>query len=358
MSITDEDIRTIPEIKSMIKKEDKYIQDMYNYASDNYDNEIFALREECPYNTDISEDLYIKQVFSWVIPEKIISSLRRTILSEFIEKYVAREDPDVAERLSKMGDVIRGPFQIIDSSHFPLIAVKHLESSREFIVISRVQVLHKNTTQYRKGEIIDGRIYPWWGKYYMFNGVLTIRENDYELFKHTGIITNPNILLESYERAQISKYESIYIQPGTKLLSAMNKFPSYWVDAMCSAIGIDTGIVSVKRDKIREIRDKLATGYALKLLRENFKDDQISAIKKIRDNGWIIKYGLLSKQFSTDISLFWNEHKPESDIGILRLYGFVIVGKLLMGSRYYKVALIPIEIRSQVEEFFSSIDNK
>ena len=353
ISISEDDIDKIPEIKRLIMKENRYIQALYDYAMENYKDDFYLYRDECPDNTNVSGELYFKQVYTWLVTEKVLPSRKRTILEEFVEKYVVQEDPDLAEGLSRMGDVIRGSFKIVNADHYPIMVVDHIQTGKRFKAVSRVQEPPERRKFFINGEIVNGKIYPWWRTYYMFNGILTKKENDYEFFKRTGLSFNPDIILESYERSQVEKYESISIRPNTTLLSVMNKFPSYWIDAMCTALDIDKRKVSIKADKIRAIVKKLESGYAMKLLMENFSADQLSAIRKIKENGWIIKYGQLSKQFSTEINLFWNEHPPESDIGILRQHGFVIVGKLQKSGRYYRVALIPLELREQIEDFFS-----
>jgi len=69
--------------------------------------------------------------------------------------------------------------------------------------------------------------------------------------------------------------------------------------------------------------------------------------------GWILRYGVLAKQFSEEIGMWWSEKPPKSDIGLLRLHGLVVVGRMPSPMRLYKVAVVPVEVRAQIERFFT-----
>lgn len=357
-SITSEDIQKLPRIRDLIRKEAKYIESLYEYARENYCDECYRYCDECPDETDLSDELYYRQIYVWFMSEKVIPSKGRTILEEFVEKFVAEDDPDVAEGLLRMGNVIRGSFRIVNMGHYPFLLVDHLESGERYVTVSRIEPYSEAKKLFRVGGIVKGKIYPWWGAYYMFNGVLSRKQSDEEFFRRTGLILDPGILMEGYERAQVQRHESISVSRRMKLSSAMNKFPSYWVDAMCSAVGIDTRRARTKPDKVRSVVAKLENGYARELLWKKFTKEQLAALKKIYQGGWVIKYGQLTRQFSSDVCLFWNEHPPTTDIGILRQHGFVVVGTLPEEGRHYRVGLIPLELRPQVEEFFSSVTSR
>ena len=70
--------------------------------------------------------------------------------------------------------------------------------------------------------------------------------------------------------------------------------------------------------------------------------------------GWVLKYGQLTKQFSSETTFWWNEDPPTSDIGVLRLHGFIVIGKLPEGGKHYKVAVVPVELRSTVKNFLTA----
>ena len=169
-----------------------------------------------------------------------------------------------------------------------------------------------------------------------------------------GFIFDPGIIMERYESDQIRKFESISLNLKTTLSSAFNKYPSQWVDGMCSASGISIKQVRTKRDKIDALVSKLENGYADYLLREKFTKEQIAILEMLHRGGWVLKYGQLTKQFSSETTFWWNEDPPTSDIGVLRLHGFIVIGKLPEGGKHYKVAVVPVELRSTVKNFLTA----
>ncbi len=351
--ITEQDVEKLPKIMKMIEEESEFIQLLYDYAQKNYENECYRYGDECPDETNLPDELYYKQVCAWFISEKKMPSKGVTVLEEFVEKFMSHDHPDMAERFLRMGDPIRGSFRIINRDYYPLMLVEKLVSGERYVTVSRIRESRAERELFTVGGVVRGKIYRWWDTYYMFNGVLSRVNPDYDSLRYKGLILNPEDLMEVYERSMIQKYESILVSNRTKLSSAMNKFPSFWVDGICSATGIDKRIYRTKAEKIRAIVSKLENGYAMDLLEKKFTKNQLAALKKVYQNGWVIKYGQLTKDFSFDIGLFWNEHPPTSEIGILRQYGFLIVGRIPNKGRLYRVALIPLELRQEIQKFFS-----
>ena len=64
----------------------------------------------------------------------------------------------------------------------------------------------------------------------------------------------------------------------------------------------------------------------------------------IKEKGGIVKYREIVKKYSDDTNLAWEKEPPNSPIGLLRRHGLIIVGRMLIDNRFYKVILIPNEI--------------
>ncbi len=354
-SITQEDITNLPLIQEMIEEDIEYAQAMLKYAQENYDEECQLYADECPDNTDIPEDLYYKQIYLWFITEKKLPSKGRTVLEEFVQKYVTPKDQNAANRLLLSKNMIRGSFKVLDVTNYPYVLVEHMETKTRYLVVSKIPPSPGAKKTFILGGIINGKIHAWWGnKYYMFDGILTREPTREEISSQLGFIVDPEVLMERYEQDQATRFESILINFNTTLKSAMHKYPSQWVDGMCSAIGINIKEVRTKSAKINALVSKLEHGHAEHLLREECTKEQITALEMLYWNDWILKYGQLTKRFSTETSFWWKEYPPKSEIGILRLLGFIVVGKFPNGGRYYKVASVPVEMRPFVKAFLSS----
>ncbi len=352
--MTEDDLALLPGIMSMLQEDSENIQKLYEYAKENYDEECMNSAGECPDYLDLPDTLFYKQVYTWFIYEKILPGTGKTVVDEFVSKFFDDTDYPQAQRLLLNKETIRGVFIVRNSSHFPLVILEHKDSSTEYLAISRTGDSNESRRLFANDNVIYAKIHPYLNnRYYVLDGIITDLRSASEMRKSPFMMFNPDLLLEGYEKGQVKRFESILLKNQTTLQSAMNKYPSFWVDGMCKAIGIDIKRVTNKREKIREVISRLVSGRAEDILKNKFGDAQKQILSIVLGDGGISKFGKLSKQFSSELRLFWNEDPPKSDIGILRLYGFLIVGKMADKGRLNKVALIPIELRGIVAKFIN-----
>jgi hypothetical protein len=210
------------------------------------------------------------------------------------------------------------------------VKLKDMKSGNYYDV---VQV--SNNPQIQANTIIDGRIFPY-GDIYLFAGAMMIM--------HTPMIVDPDIMMHAYEKKEIEKAESILLSPSTKLTAVLNKYPFHWVDGMCEALSLETS--GRKNEKAKDIVEKLIDELpkVIGMLPEKSK----KALTFILENGGFVKYNLL-KDYDGEITWWWNNDPPKSAIGLLRYYGLIVVGKMPQCARLYKVALIPKDIRVDLQ---------
>ena len=55
------------------------------------------------------------------------------------------------------------------------------------------------------------------------------------------------------------------------------------------------------------------------------------------------------KDYDDEITFWWNEDPPTSTIGVLRLNALLAVGRMPIGERMYKIALIPADIKDELQ---------
>jgi len=331
------------------ESEVEYTDHLCDYAMEKYE-EFQKYASECPDSIKgMEEEFAWKQRFSWFLAEKVLPSTGKTVLEEFVERYVAPDEPALARRMLQMKEVIRGSFRVLDDGYLPYLAIQHLQTGNRYIAVSKVD---PSKRFFKKGDVINGRIHPWDDKFYMFNGILTRSEREEEAVRRLGLVS-PELMMEWLEKREIQEFESILVNAGTRLRTVMSKYPSGWVDGMCATLGI--GVKGrVKREKIRLVVSKLESGYVEELLRaKKLPESSIEALRLLFASGWVLKYGVLAKQFSGEIGMWWNEKPPKSDIGLLRLHGLIVVGRMPSPRRLYKVAVVPVEVRTQIEGFFT-----
>jgi len=272
---------------------------LYDYAMDRHGREFEKYENECPYSIEgLGDEFAWKQRFSWFLSEKVLPSTGKTVLEEFIEKYVAPDEPALAKRMLQMKEVIRGSFRVLDDRYLPYVTVEHLETGNRYVAVSRVD---PSKRFFKTGDVINSRIRPWGDRFYMFEGILTRSEREEDVARRLGLVS-PEFVMEWFEKREIRKLES---------------------------------------------------GDVEEVLRAKLPERSIEALRLLFSRGWIVKYGVLAKRFSDEVSLWWNEEPPNSDIGLLRLHGLVVVGRMPSPTRLYKVAVVPVEARAQIERFFT-----
>ncbi|MHB1709392.1 MAG: hypothetical protein ACYCT2_07975 [Thermoplasmataceae archaeon] len=159
-SITQEDISNLPMIRGMIQKDIDYSQTVFEYAQKYYDEECRRYANKCPDNTDLPDELYYKQVYLWFITEMILPSKGRTVLEEYVEKYVAPKDPESAKRLLLSKQTIRGSFKTVDVAYYPFVLIDHLESGTRYLAVTKIPPSPQAKKTFLIGGVIKGKIHP------------------------------------------------------------------------------------------------------------------------------------------------------------------------------------------------------
>ncbi len=313
-------------------------EEIFEYASRKYSSRFLEFfrdfHDEFPDKYEnLSEELYFKNFMDWFILEKPLPETGKTIVEEFVDEH--RDiDEEMRRKLLRMKDMVRSKFIVLAKNGREL-KIKDLNSKRIYEIR-----LHGDNAHFGKGHVIEGRIHPF-GEKYRFAGVFLTRSN-------YPFIYDPEILMNSFEDNQIKKAESVVLSPHSQLTAVLNKYPFQWVDGICNKLSISTK--GKKPEKVKIIADKLYSN--LDGVVQELPETSKLALKYILDNGGAVKYVSL-KKYDDEMSFWWNERPPSSSLGILRVFGLVVVGKMLFGNKFYRVAMVPIEIREKLVDILS-----
>ena len=314
---------------------DDILPELYNYCHQKYNKTemtqfINSLEDEFPYHIEgMDTNNLIRSFMDWFVLEKIIPQTGKRLTESYVEEH-PELDEETKQKILNTKNIIISEFIVIAKDGLNL----KLKDRKNGSYYSVVQI--SNNPQIQANTMILGRIFPW-GQIYRFAGVMALA--------HTPMILDPEIMMHHYEKKEIERTESIILSPSTKLTAVLNKYPFQWVDGMCSILSLGTG--GRKNDKARDIAEKIVTD--LSVIIDKLPDRSKEALKFILNNGGFVKYGLL-KDYDNEISWWWNNHPPKSTIGLLRLYGLVVVGKMPQGTKLYKTALIPKELQEKLKE--------
>jgi hypothetical protein len=145
-----------------------------------------------------------------------------------------------------------------------------------------------------------------------------------------------------FEKRYVKDVESIIISKRSTLHGMLNKLPYVWIDGICTSLLLNRR--GKKKEKVKRIVEILVNSQHLNELVNSFPKDSQNALLLIKEKGGVVKYRELVNRYSDDTKFDWEKEPPISPIGLLRRHCLVIVGRMLIGNRFYKVILIPSEI--------------
>ena len=308
--------------------------ELYEYCSKKYSQKemvelLHKFEEEFPYHVDrIDQHTFTRNYMDWFVLEKIMPKTGKRITESYVEEH-SELDEETKQKILNTKNVIVSKFVVIAKDNLN-VKLKDMERGNYYNV---VQV--SNNPQIHPNTIILGRIFPY-GDIYRFAGAL--------MLMHTPMIVDPDIMMHAYEKKEIERAESILLSPSTKLAAVLNKYPFQWIDGMCDAFSLRA--VGRKNEKAKDIAEKLATD--LPTIINELPEKSKEALTFILKSGGFIKYSLL-KDYDDEISWWWNDHPPKSAIGLLRLYGLIIVGKMPQGTKLFKTAIVPKDVKEGIE---------
>lgn len=317
-------------------------QAVYEYSKQNYLQEFTNVAELFPYtNEGLSADLKFKNMLDWFIFEWINPVTGKTIVREFVEKHQIQEP--LREKMLQMETPFYSEFRVLSLN----------KDSNNLIVLDRKSGKNYEVTganlvdTFNAGQVIKGRMHAW-GNEWRFTGILSStpseEEIEMEMFARHGIIS-PNILVQHFEDNKIEEIEDVIVKGQINVHGILNKYPAHWIDGICDNLKINTkGIL--KKEKIKLITHTI--NQDAQIILTTLSNEEKNCLKLIANAGGMIKYGKLNK-FSSDMPYWWHEQGVNSTIGKLRAKGLLYVGKSLVGSKFYKMALIPLEVVSVIQ---------
>lgn len=314
---------------------DDILLELYDYCGTKYNKKQMSqfvndMGEEFPYPIEgINVNEFLRNFMDWFVLERVMPENGKRLTESYVEEH-PELDEETKGNILNTKKIIVAEFIVITKDGLNL----KLKDRKHGDYYNVVQV--SNNSQIQANTMILGRIFPW-GNIYRFAGVMALA--------HTPIILDTDIMMHYYEKKEIERAESILLSPSTKLTAVLNKYPFQWVDGMCEVLSIDSK--GRKNEKVISIAEELDKNISniIQELPEKSKE----ALALILKNGGYVRYTLL-KDYDDEISWWWNNHPPSSTIGLLRLYGLVVVGKMPSGTKIYKTALIPKDVRERLNE--------
>ncbi|MBN1999533.1 DUF1841 family protein [candidate division KSB1 bacterium] len=172
-------------------------------------------------------------------------------------------------------------------------------------------------------------------------------DRKYNLFQNVlGIDYAYSAVVNSLRQEADSKM----IQLKMGLRSALGKLPSEWLNAI--AIFWHRPAIKLKRDRIQDLCEFLLNPHNIPSLAAALNAEEKKILSSILKNDGYMQYSRLVKRYDDESGddYWWTKNPPKSIVGKLRSKGFIYIGRALMKSRYYKIAVIPKDMEYSVLE--------
>lgn len=152
------------------------------------------------------------------------------------------------------------------------------------------------------------------------------------------------------ERKWKEKEDRKGISKDARLKIELNKLPTHWVQAIYYELGYTERMS--KGEQIEYIAHILLNKNFLEKILVELSRSSIFILKYILSRGGWATFHCLSRQANTDETTdgwWWQEERPSSPLGQLRVRGLIFIGRTPLKRRFYKIAVIPRELRSILE---------
>lgn len=170
---------------------------------------------------------------------------------------------------------------------------------------------------------------------------------------HRQVITTEVVdtVTRKIEKIWCEKIEQKPVNPHTALTTALNNIPAMWVAAIQENLALPRK--TTKRKNVKIIAENLSSLKILTRIVEKLAAlsmPAVKALKMIYTHGGIYPYDKLIDLFGGEKTdgCFWDKRKPASPLSLLRSYGLFFVGRSKKEGAYYKIAVIPVEIRQNL----------
>lgn len=160
-------------------------------------------------------------------------------------------------------------------------------------------------------------------------------------------LLNPDALMSYVTEQWRKEQEEKPININSRLSAALNKLPAHWINAACQAVGLDAKALRQRKAKTQALVAHLTDPAKLRGVVSRLSPQAREALRVLLDAGGWMKVGPLYRRFGDceGDGWFWTDNPPTSTLGQLRLHALLFMGKAPVGSRSYRVAVVPKELR-------------
>lgn len=161
---------------------------------------------------------------------------------------------------------------------------------------------------------------------------------------------SPEQIMAYFTESERKKIEDKPLPVDTTLAKGMKNMPAKWLTAACKAYGLDP--VPHRPEREKQLIAFLSDPQNLKKAVSGLTERQRKLLKYLLEQGGWSTISPVAKKFGamSGDGFFWDEVPPKSALGNLWMRCLVMVGRVKLSDRRYKIVSIPLELREPLKE--------
>ena len=345
---------------------ERLICSIHDYAWSTYGKIMEDIRDQCPYNLDLDNDIYVRrQLVTWFASKWINPDTGATVVDEFVRAHV--RDKKAASRMLGLKDLIHDEFRMIrKDNRFTVVragrngALYKLMMTGDSHVVLEDRIWWEDVVEgsMRVEEIpeshrrFEGQIFPWYpaGSYRTCGVVMRPklyrnRTGGYAYSSHAEDRDHMYLI----RLAQ--KAESVPVTSRLRLRHALKKFPTEWVYQMYIALGFPESDES--RGKKADAISSALLGASLLGILACLSREERECLMAVADANGYADYSEMQGRFGPDeTEVRWSKSRPRSAIGGLRRRGLLLVGLRRERDRRRRVLAVPSDVLANLRKLW------
>ena len=349
--------------QEILKRGDRLISAIHDYAWSTYGKIIEDVRDQCPYNLDLGSDIYVRrQLVTWFASKWINPDTGATAVDEFVRAHV--RDQNVASRMLGLKDLIHDEFRMTRKENRLTVvsasrdgALYKVRMTGESNYVLNDYMWHRDIMDGRipfgdkpeKYLWFEGQIFPWYpAGTYRICGV-TVKpkryrnETDgYAYSSHVEDVDHISLIRSA------RKAESILVTPRTRLRKALQKFPTEWVYQMYLTLGFPE--IYKNRGKKADAISSALLGASLSDILAGLSQKERECLMAVVDTDGFAEYSEMQRRFGPDdAEVRWSKSQPRSAISGLRRRGLLLLGLRREQDQYRRVLVVPSDVLANLQ---------
>ena len=336
---------------------ERLICSIHDYAWSTYDKIIEDVRDRCPYNLDLDNDIYVRrQLVTWFASKWINPDTGATIVDEFVKSHV--RDKKAASRILGLKDLIHDEFRIIrKENRFAVVragrngALYKLMMTGDSHAVLEDRIWWDGVDGRMRFEEIpethqrfEGQIFPWYpaGSYRTCGVVVRPKRyrnwiGGYAYSSHVEDRDHMHLI------GSAQKAESVPVTSRLRLRRALKKFPTEWVYQMYLALGFPESDES--RGKKADAISSALLGASMPGILACLSREETECLMAVVGANGYADYSEMQGRFGPDeTEVRWSKSRPRSAIGGLRRRGLLLVGLRRERGQHRRVLAVPSDV--------------